>query len=71
MIELVDFYGWSYISTLHTAGNYGSTAISNVNKNAKQRGICIAYAKEVRRREAGRPGAGRGEGRADKAGLVS
>ncbi|KAI0236565.1 hypothetical protein LSAT2_012884 [Lamellibrachia satsuma] len=49
MIELVDFYGWSYISTLHTEGNNGSTAIRNVNKNAKQRRICIAYAKEVTR----------------------
>ncbi|KAI0229622.1 Metabotropic glutamate receptor 5 [Lamellibrachia satsuma] len=49
MIELVDFYGWSYISTLHTAGNYGATAIRNVKKNAKLRGICIAYAKEVTR----------------------
>ena len=48
MVELVDFYGWSYISTLHTEGDYGSTAIRNVNRNAKRRGICIAYAKEVR-----------------------
>ncbi|CAH1779070.1 unnamed protein product [Owenia fusiformis] len=47
MVDIMSYFNWNYISALNSEGAYGSGGISVVKKLAKQRGICVGYAKEV------------------------
>ena len=48
MMSIVRHFNWTYISTLHSEGSYGSNGISAVQRIAKQNDICIAYSKELK-----------------------
>jgi metabotropic glutamate receptor 2/3 len=41
MVDIIKKFGWTYISTVNSHGEYGETGISNVKKLAKKEGICI------------------------------
>ncbi|XP_064615664.1 metabotropic glutamate receptor-like [Liolophura sinensis] len=47
MIDLIVYYNWTYISTVHSAGSYGETGIKLLQSLARERGICIATSEVV------------------------
>lgn len=47
MTEILEYYGWSYISLLYSEGSYGENGAKQVEKEAKKRGICIEYMKKI------------------------
>ncbi|XP_054722394.1 metabotropic glutamate receptor 5-like [Uloborus diversus] len=42
MVDLVRAYNWTYVSTVHTDGNYGGSGMDAFTKLAHEAGICIA-----------------------------
>ena len=47
MIDIVKKFGWSYISTVNSHGEYGENGIRNVKELAKKEGICIDVEKQL------------------------
>ena len=43
MINLVVHFGWSYVSLLYFQGPYGENGAKQLEKQAKEKGICIAF----------------------------
>ena len=49
MVSLLVRHNWTYVSTVHSEGNYGQDGIKAVHQLAEEEGICVAYSKEIRR----------------------
>lgn len=49
MIDILKYYNWTYISTIHAEGSYGVNGIRNVYTLAKRAGICVAFSRELRK----------------------
>ena len=47
IIDIIERFNWTYISTVNSEGSYGGTGIKHVKTLARKRGICIAYSAEV------------------------
>ena len=47
IVGILQYYKWTYISTLHSEGSYGATGMKNIHKFARDLGICIAFSKEL------------------------
>ena len=47
MVDIVKKFGWSYISTVNSHGEYGENGIRNVKELAKKEGICIDVEKQL------------------------
>ncbi|KAG8194669.1 hypothetical protein JTE90_003139 [Oedothorax gibbosus] len=47
MVDLVRKYNWTYVSTVHTDGNYGGSGMDAFVKLAQDAGICIAASDSV------------------------
>ncbi|KAG8194668.1 hypothetical protein JTE90_003138 [Oedothorax gibbosus] len=47
MVDLVRKYNWTYVSTVHTVGNYGGSGMDAFVKLAQDAGICIAASDSV------------------------
>lgn len=45
MVEVIDYYKWTYIATYGSQGSYGENGLSFIHKFAKEKGICTAYSK--------------------------
>ena len=47
MVDIVKKFGWSYISTVNSYGEYGENGIRNVKELAEKEGICIDVDKQL------------------------
>ncbi|CAN0351470.1 unnamed protein product [Lampetra planeri] len=47
MLDIVRKYNWTYVSAVHTEGNYGESGMQAFRKLADDAGICIAYADKI------------------------
>ena len=47
VVDIMKYFNWTYISTLHSEGSYGANGIRNVIRFARKEGICIAYSSEL------------------------
>ena len=47
IIQLISHFNWTYISTFHREGAYGTNAVTQIKKQARERGICVAVSAEV------------------------
>ncbi|XP_077977651.1 metabotropic glutamate receptor 1-like [Glandiceps talaboti] len=47
MVDIVLRYNWSYVSVVHTEGNYGASGIEAFRSLAKASGLCIATADKI------------------------
>ncbi|XP_028391281.1 metabotropic glutamate receptor 7-like [Dendronephthya gigantea] len=47
MIDIIKKFGWTYISTVNSPGEYGENGIRNVKKLAREEGICIDVEKQL------------------------
>ncbi|XP_015241651.1 PREDICTED: metabotropic glutamate receptor 5-like [Cyprinodon variegatus] len=43
MVDIVKRYNWSYVSAIHTEGNYGESGMEAFKDMAAKEGICIAH----------------------------
>ncbi len=48
MVDIVKKYGWTYISTVHSYGEYGETGIRKFKQFAKENNICIDVEKQIK-----------------------
>lgn len=42
LVDVIRYYGWSYVYTINSNGNYGQKGMKLFHKIARQTGICIA-----------------------------
>lgn len=42
LVDVIRYYGWSYVYTINSYGNYGQKGMKLFHKIARQTGICIA-----------------------------
>ncbi|KAI5625446.1 metabotropic glutamate receptor 5 precursor, partial [Silurus asotus] len=47
MVDIVKRYNWSYVSTIHTEGNYGESGMAAFKEMALKEGICIAHTDKI------------------------
>lgn len=47
LVDLVERFNWTYISTVASEGSYGESGIEVVHREAGARNICIALAERV------------------------
>ena len=47
MVDIIKKFGWTYISTVNSHGEYGQTGISKVKQLAEEEGICIDVEKQL------------------------
>ncbi|GAB6033506.1 hypothetical protein CHUAL_013385 [Chamberlinius hualienensis] len=49
LVDIVQYFNWSYVSTVASGGQYGEAGIDSFHKEARARNICIAIAEKVPR----------------------
>uniref|UniRef100_A0A8D0AFS6 Metabotropic glutamate receptor 1 n=1 Tax=Sander lucioperca TaxID=283035 RepID=A0A8D0AFS6_SANLU len=47
MVDIVKKYNWSYVSAIHTEGNYGESGMEAFKDMAAKEGICIAHSDKI------------------------
>ncbi|XP_067842429.1 metabotropic glutamate receptor 5b [Heptranchias perlo] len=47
MVDIVKRYNWTYISAIHTEGNYGESGMEAFKEMAAKEGICIAHSYKI------------------------
>ena len=47
LVDIMKNYGWSYVLTVYSAGNYGEKGMAMFQKTADRRNICIAAKEKV------------------------
>uniref|UniRef100_A0A4W4DSA6 Metabotropic glutamate receptor 5 n=1 Tax=Electrophorus electricus TaxID=8005 RepID=A0A4W4DSA6_ELEEL len=47
MVDIVKRYNWSYVSAIHTEGNYGESGMAAFKEMAGKEGICIAHSDKI------------------------
>uniref|UniRef100_A0A1A8L819 Metabotropic glutamate receptor 1 n=1 Tax=Nothobranchius pienaari TaxID=704102 RepID=A0A1A8L819_9TELE len=47
MVDIVKRYNWSYVSAIHTEGNYGESGMEAFKAMAAKEGICIAHSDKI------------------------
>ncbi|KAL7646292.1 UNVERIFIED_CONTAM: hypothetical protein RMT77_003201 [Armadillidium vulgare] len=47
MMDIMQAFNWSYISTIYSEGSYGESGIDVINKEAASRNICIAISMKI------------------------
>lgn len=47
LVDLVERFNWTYVSTVASEGSYGESGIEVFHRVAAQRNICIALAERV------------------------
>lgn len=43
ILDFVQYHGWTYLSLVFSAGSYGENGARQLERGAKERGICYAY----------------------------
>ncbi|KAM9704485.1 metabotropic glutamate receptor 1 isoform 2-T3 [Menidia menidia] len=47
MLDIVKHYNWTYVSAVHTEGNYGESGMEAFKELASQEGLCIAHSDKI------------------------
>ncbi|MGH0148481.1 UNVERIFIED_CONTAM: hypothetical protein FKN15_013516 [Acipenser sinensis] len=47
ILDIVKRYNWTYVSAVHTEGNYGESGMEAFKELATQEGLCIAYSDKI------------------------
>uniref|UniRef100_A0A8C5I438 Metabotropic glutamate receptor 1 n=1 Tax=Gouania willdenowi TaxID=441366 RepID=A0A8C5I438_GOUWI len=47
MLDIVQRYNWTYVSAVHTEGNYGESGMEAFKELATQEGLCIAHSDKI------------------------
>ncbi|XP_016317777.1 metabotropic glutamate receptor 5-like [Sinocyclocheilus anshuiensis] len=47
MVDIVKRYNWTYVSAIHTEGNYGESGMEAFKEMAGKEGICIAHSDKI------------------------
>ena len=47
IVDVCIHYGWTYISLLYSEGSYGENGEKQIEKEANEKGICIAYIRKI------------------------
>ncbi|XP_069557913.1 metabotropic glutamate receptor 1 isoform X1 [Brachyistius frenatus] len=47
MLDIVKLYNWTYVSAVHTEGNYGESGMEAFKELASQEGLCIAHSDKI------------------------
>ncbi|KAG7322399.1 hypothetical protein KOW79_013745 [Hemibagrus wyckioides] len=47
MVDIVKRYNWTYVSAIHTEGNYGESGMEAFKEMAAKEGICIAHSDKI------------------------
>uniref|UniRef100_A0A672L8W1 Metabotropic glutamate receptor 5-like n=1 Tax=Sinocyclocheilus grahami TaxID=75366 RepID=A0A672L8W1_SINGR len=47
MVDIVKRYNWTYLSAIHTEGNYGESGMEAFKEMAGKEGICIAHSDKI------------------------
>ena len=47
ILDVVEYFQWTYVSLLYTEGSYGENAAKQVERLVKRRGICLAVSKRL------------------------
>uniref|UniRef100_A0A6Q2X1B1 Metabotropic glutamate receptor 1 n=1 Tax=Esox lucius TaxID=8010 RepID=A0A6Q2X1B1_ESOLU len=47
MVDIVKRYNWTYVSAIHTEGNYGESGMEAFKELAAREGICIAHSDKI------------------------
>ncbi|XP_033847009.1 metabotropic glutamate receptor 1 isoform X1 [Periophthalmus magnuspinnatus] len=47
MLDIVKRYNWTYVSAVHTEGNYGESGMESFKEIASQEGLCIAHSDKI------------------------
>ncbi|KAL2096254.1 hypothetical protein ACEWY4_008402 [Coilia grayii] len=47
MVDIVKRYNWTYVSAIHTEGNYGESGMEAFKEMAQREGICIAHSDKI------------------------
>uniref|UniRef100_A0A8C2ZI87 Metabotropic glutamate receptor 1 n=1 Tax=Cyclopterus lumpus TaxID=8103 RepID=A0A8C2ZI87_CYCLU len=47
MVDIVKKYNWSFVSAIHTEGNYGESGMEAFKDMAAKEGICIAHSDKI------------------------
>uniref|UniRef100_A0A7N9APY2 Metabotropic glutamate receptor 5 n=1 Tax=Mastacembelus armatus TaxID=205130 RepID=A0A7N9APY2_9TELE len=47
MVDIVKRYSWSYVSAIHTEGNYGESGMEAFKDMAAKEGLCIAHSDKI------------------------
>uniref|UniRef100_W5MJW4 Metabotropic glutamate receptor 5 n=2 Tax=Lepisosteus oculatus TaxID=7918 RepID=W5MJW4_LEPOC len=47
MVDIVKRYNWTYVSAIHTEGNYGESGMGAFKDMAAKEGICIAHSYKI------------------------
>ncbi|KAK1170816.1 metabotropic glutamate receptor 1-like isoform X1 [Acipenser oxyrinchus oxyrinchus] len=47
ILDIVKRYNWTYVSAVHTEGNYGESGMEVFKELATQDGLCIAYSDKI------------------------
>ncbi|XP_061756556.1 metabotropic glutamate receptor 1 isoform X1 [Nerophis ophidion] len=47
ILDIVQRYNWTYVSAVHTEGNYGESGMEAFKELASQEGLCIAHSDKI------------------------
>nr|XP_023692942.1 metabotropic glutamate receptor 1 isoform X1 [Paramormyrops kingsleyae]XP_023692951.1 metabotropic glutamate receptor 1 isoform X1 [Paramormyrops kingsleyae] len=47
LVDIVKRYNWTYVSAVHTEGNYGESGMEAFKEMASQEGLCIAHSDKI------------------------
>ncbi|XP_014325582.1 metabotropic glutamate receptor 1 isoform X1 [Xiphophorus maculatus] len=47
MLDIVKLHNWTYVSAVHTEGNYGESGMEAFKELASQEGLCIAHSDKI------------------------
>ncbi|KAG7460852.1 hypothetical protein MATL_G00203320 [Megalops atlanticus] len=47
LLDIVKRYNWTYVSAVHTEGNYGESGMEAFKELASQEGLCIAHSDKI------------------------
>ncbi|XP_048851213.1 glutamate receptor, metabotropic 5a [Brienomyrus brachyistius] len=47
MVDIVKRYNWTYVSAIHTEGNYGESGMEAFKDMATKEGICVAHSDKI------------------------
>ncbi|KAL7872300.1 hypothetical protein SRHO_G00072830 [Serrasalmus rhombeus] len=47
MLDIVKHYNWTYVSAVHTEGNYGESGMEAFKELASEEGLCIAHSDKI------------------------
>ncbi|XP_062857228.1 metabotropic glutamate receptor 1 isoform X2 [Trichomycterus rosablanca] len=47
MLDIVKHYNWTYVSAVHTEGNYGESGMEAFKELAAEEGLCIAHSDKI------------------------